>query len=396
MKLLHTSDWHVGKTIRGHSRAPEHESVFDEIVSLADGHSVDLVVIAGDLFETASPTAQAEGLVYRTLLRLLGTGAHVAVISGNHDNARRLHAVAPVFKALGRIHLVTEPTRPDDGGVVRLPTRGGDEVCLAMLPFVSQRGIVRAKDLMEAAAYENTQRYADRMRLLIDTLTADFGTDVVNILTAHAFVYGGQLGGGERAAHFIEDYALGAATFPKEASYVALGHVHRAQKIAGAAPIHYSGSPLQLDFGEEDQPKVVKLVEIEPGLPPVVTPVALSGGRALRTLRGTMAELEVLAAGDDDSSGVEDAWLRIVLKGSRRAGLADEVRALLGERVVDVRIDAPAPEHKPRSNRKDRQPTELFDEFLAERNVADERVPAMFRELLDAELEARPVSEASL
>ncbi len=388
MKLLHTSDWHVGKTIRGHSRAPEHAEVLGEIVSLAGENSVDLVIVAGDLFETATPTAEAESLVYRTLLQLLDTGAHVAVISGNHDNARRLRAVSPVFQALGRIHLVTEPTRPDDGGVVRLSTRGGEDVYLAMLPFVSKRGVVRAKDLMESVAYENTQVYADRIRLLVETLTAGFSTDTVNILAAHAFVYGGQLGGGERQAHFIDEYAISAQSFPVTASYVALGHVHRPQRIAGAAPIHYCGSPLQLDFGEEDQPKQVNLVEIEPGVPPVVTPLPLSGGRALCTLRGTVAELEKLADRGDD------AWLRVVVNEPRRAGLADEVRELFGERVVDVRMDDPAPQRKQRATRKGRAPTELFDEFLAERNVEDERVRALFAELLDAELESssEPVS----
>ena len=388
MKLLHTSDWHVGKTIRGHSRIPEHEAVLTEIVTLADEHSVDLVIVAGDLFETATPTAEAESLVYRTLLQLLDTGAHVAVISGNHDNARRLHAVAPVFEALGRIHLVTEPTRPDDGGVIRLSMPGGEQVRLAMLPFVSQRGVVRAKNLMEAAAYENTQAYADRMRLLIETLTAEFGSDTVNILAAHAFVYGGQLGGGERAAHFIDDYAISAQSFPVTASYVALGHVHRPQKIPGAAPIHYCGSPLQLDFGEEDQRKQVNLVEIEPGIPSEVTHASLSGGRALRTLRGTVAELAELAARGEDSAVVDDAWLRVMVQEPRRAGLADEVRELLGERVVDVRMDDPTPQRKQRVARKGRAPTELFDEFLTERNIADERVRAMFAELLDAELES--------
>ena len=395
MKLLHTSDWHVGKTIRGHSRAPEHSAVFDEIVSLTGEHSVDLVIVAGDLFETASPSAEAESLVYRTLLRLLDTGAHVAVISGNHDNARRLHAVAPVFEALGRIHLVTEPTRPDDGGVVRLSMRAGEEVRLAMLPFVSQRGVVRAKDLMEAAAYENTQAYAERMRLLIEALTAGFGADTVNILAAHAFVYGGQLGGGERTAHFIDDYAISAQSFPVEAGYVALGHVHRPQKIAGAAPIHYCGSPLQLDFGEEDQAKQVNLVEIEPGIPPAVTPLPLNAGRALRTLRGTMAELTALL---EDGTVDNEAWLRVMVDEPRRAGLADEVRDLLGERVVDVRMDAPALQRKSRQSRRGRAPTELFAEFLAERNIEDPLVSAMFAELLEAELETvrESVQESAL
>lgn len=385
MKLLHTSDWHVGKTIRGHGRAPEHSAVFDEIVSLVGEHSVDLVIVAGDLFETASPSAEAESLVYRTLLRLLDTGAQVAVISGNHDNARRLRAVAPVFEALGRIHLVTEPTRPDDGGLISLSTRGREEVRLAMLPFVSQRGVVRAKDLMEAAAYENTQAYAERMRLLIKTLTAGFGTDTVNILAAHAFVYGGQLGGGERAAHFIDDYAISAQTFPKEAGYVALGHVHRPQKIDGAAPIHYCGSPLQLDFGEEDQVKSVNLVEIEPGIPPKVTLEVLEAGRALRTLRGTMAELTALL---EDGTVDSEAWLRVMVNEPRRVTLVDEVRELFGERVVEVRTESPRSERKPRVARSGRAPAELFADFLAERNVDDSRVAAMFAELLDAELEA--------
>lgn len=385
MKLLHTSDWHVGKTIRGHSRVPEHEAVFDEIVSLAGEHSVDLVIVAGDLFETASPTAQAESLVYRTLLKLLDTGSQAAVISGNHDNARRLHAIAPVFEALGRIHLVTEPTRPDEGGVIRLSTPGGEQVRLAMLPFVSQRGVVRAKDLMEAAAYENTQLYAERMRLLIETLAVDFEADTVNILAAHAFVYGGQLGGGERAAHFIDDYAISAQSFPVTASYVALGHIHRPQKIPGAAPIHYCGSPLQLDFGEEDQVKQVNLVEIEPGIPPVVTPVPLSAGRALRTLRGTMAEL---TAQREDGTVDNDAWLRVMVNEPRRAGLADDVRDLLGEQVVDVRMDDPAPKRKQRVARKGRAPSELFAEFLAERNIEDPLVSEMFAELHEAQLES--------
>lgn len=391
MRLLHTSDWHVGKTIRGHSRVPEHEAVFDEIVALAAERSVDLVVVAGDLFETASPTAQAEELVYRTLLKLVETGAHVAVISGNHDNARRLHAVAPVFEALGRIHLVTEPTRPDDGGVLRLSMPGGEQVRLAMLPFVSQRGVVRAKDLMEAAAYENTQAYAERMRSLIEALTVGFEDDTVNILAAHAFVYGGQMGGGERAAHFIDDYAISAQSFPVTASYVALGHIHRPQKIAGAAPMHYCGSPLQLDFGEEDQTKQVNLVDIEPGVPPVITSVPLSGGRALRTLWGTMAELAALA---ESSSIADDAWLRVVVREPRRAGLADEVRELLGERVVDVRMDDPVAQPKKRVVRTGRTAVELFDEFLAERKIDDQRVRAMFAELLDAQLES--ASEAGV
>lgn len=399
MRLLHTSDWHVGKAIRRNSRADEHQAVIDEIVGMVGERQVDLVIVAGDLFDTANPPAEAEAMVYRGLLDMARAGAQVAVIAGNHDNARRLRAVAPVFEAAGRVHLVTEPTRPDEGGVLRLTGPGGEEVRLALLPFVSQRGVVRAKDLMEAAAYENAQAYAERMRLLIEALCAGFEADTVNILAAHAFVHGGRLGGGERAVHFVEDYALSAQAFPATAGYVALGHVHRPQKIPGAAPIWYCGSPLQLDFGEEDQAKQVNLVDIEPGRPPTVAAVPLTSGRALRTLTGTMDELAAVVGGDsggtgsdgngtgEDGTGGGDAWLRVVVREPRRPGLADEVRELLGPRVVDVQVEDDSAPDRPRARRAGRAPAELFDEFMAERNVDDDRVRALFAELLDAEQE---------
>jgi exonuclease SbcD len=382
VKLLHTSDWHVGKTIRGRSRADEHRTVLGEIVSLAAENSVDLVLVAGDLFETASPSSEAEGIVYRALLELADTGAHVAVIAGNHDNGRKLAAVAPVFEAAGRVHVVAQPLRPDDGGVLRLRTKGGEDVRLGMLPFVSQRGIVRAKDLMDSEAYENAQVYAGRLGLVVDALASGFESATVNILMAHAFVHGGQLGGGERAAHFIDDYALSAQAFPATAGYVALGHVHRPQKIAGPGQIHYCGSPLQLDFGEEQQRKQVNLVEIEPGLPPGVTALPLSSGRALHTLSGTLEELRV-----ESETLADDPWLRVVVREPRRAGLADDVRELLGEQVVDVRVEDASPSARPLPSRAGKSPVELFDEFLGERNISDDRIRTGFKQLLDEQLD---------
>lgn len=383
MKLLHTSDWHVGKTIRGRSRADEHRAVLNEIAGLAAAHAVDLVLVAGDLFETAVPSAEAEAIVYRALLDLAGTGADVAVIAGNHDNGRKLQAVAPVFSAAGGVRVLAEPARPDEGGLLRLRMNGGEDVRLAMLPFVSQRGIVRARDLMDSQAYENAQNYAERMRRVIEALAEGFESATVNVLMAHAFVHGGQLGGGERAAHFIEDYALSAQAFSAKAGYVALGHVHRPQKIAGPGQIHYCGSPLQLDFGEARQRKQVNLVEIEPGVPPSVTPLPLSSGRALRTVSGTLEELR-----QESENLSDEPWLRVVVREQRRAGLADDVREMLGERVVDVRVEDSSRPATQRPSRAGKSPVELFDEFLGERNISDDRIRTGFRQLLEAGLEA--------
>jgi len=380
VKLLHTSDWHVGKAIRGVSRADEHRAVLAEIAGIAGAEAVDLVIVAGDLFDTSTPSPESEEIVYEALLALAGSGADVAVIAGNHDNARRLRAVAPLL-ALGRIHLVTEVTRPDDGGVLRLRSRDGVDVRLALLPFVSKRGIVRAADLMEGEAFENAQRYSDRMRLLIEALCADFEPDTVNLLAAHAFVLGAVTGGGERPAHLVDEYAVTAPSFPPSIGYGALGHLHRPQRIPAGPALHYCGSPLQLDFGEGEQTKQVNVVDLAPGVPAAVTAVPLVAGRPLRSLTGTFEEL---AAADVDG----DPWLRVTVRGARRAGLADEVRAVLGPGVVDVRLDTPATASPAR--RRDhhgRSPQELFDEYLAGEGVDDDRIRTLFADLVDAQHE---------
>ena len=390
MKLLHTSDWHVGKTIRGHSRADEHRAALAEIVSVAAEHAVDVTVVAGDLFDTATPTAESERIVYHSLLGLAEV-APVLVISGNHDNARRLDAVARLL-ALGRVTMATEPKRPDDGGVVRLTTADGTVMQAALLPFVSQRAIIRADDLMTAPAFRNAQTYAERLRAVLAALTAGFEADTVNVVVAHAFVAGGAVGGGERAAHLVDEYAIGAADFGATISYAALGHLHRPQVIAGRTAMHYCGSPLQLDFGEERQRKQVNVVSLEPGLPAKVDAVELSSGRSLLTVTGTVAQLAEAAP------DLGDAWIRARVTEPARAGLADEVREALGANVVDVRIEqhADSGASPVRRRRDGRSPGQLFADYLADRAIEDPRLIAAFDQLHDelvtpAEPEPEPV-----
>lgn len=378
MKLLHTSDWHVGKEIRGRSRIDEHRAVLEEIATVADERDVELVIVAGDLFETAAPSAEAEAVVYGGLLRLAEEGRRVAVISGNHDNARKLRAVAPLL-ALGSVHLVAQPTRPNEGGVLRFDGRGGEPVQLALVPFVSQRGIVRAADLMELAAFEAAQAYADRLSRVIEALCGGFTGDGVGIVTAHGFVQGGLVGGGERPAHLLDEYAVPVGAFPTTASYVALGHLHRPQRIAGATAVHYCGSPLQLDFGETKDPNQVTVVELLPGVPAKVDAVPLRSGKRLRTLRGLPDQLVELA-----SELPDDCWLRLDVEGPRSAGLGDDLRARIGDHVVDVVMLATDEQRaRSRTSRRGKAPRELFAEFLAERSVEDERLTRLFDTLLD-------------
>ena len=375
MRLLHTSDWHVGKLIRGQSRADEHRAVLREIAGIAEHEAVDVVLVAGDLFETAAPGPESEQIVWQALLDLARL-APVVVIAGNHDNPRRLHAVAPLLD-LGRVTVLSEVARPADGGVVDLDL-GDATLRLALVPFVSKRGIVRADALMRSAAFELNQAYDDRLRAVVGGLCEGFSADTVNIVCGHLFAAGGTMGGGERSAHTIMDYSVGALAFPVTAQYVALGHLHRAQDIPGATRIRYSGSPLQLDFGESADPKSVTVVEVEPGVPAEVREVPLSAGRTLRTLRGTMAELEAArgTTGDD--------FLRLVVTDVRRAGLAEELREWFPW-AVDVVVRPPdaVDGAEPRRRRDGSSPSELFATYLADAGVDDARLVPAFEALFE-------------
>ncbi|MFV0523907.1 MAG: exonuclease SbcCD subunit D [Acidimicrobiales bacterium] len=387
MKLLHTADWHVGKAIRGHSRAGEHRAVLAEMAGIAAAERVDLVIVAGDLFDTAAPTAEAEGITYEGLLALAEV-APVVIVAGNHDSPRRLDAVGPLL-ALGRVTVVTAPRPPDDGGVVTLTTGDGTPVRVACLPFVSQRAIVRADALMDNLAYENAQTYGDRLAQVLKALAAGFDDQAVNVITAHLFVAGGATGGGERPAHLVDEYGVSAVDFPYTANYVALGHLHRAQAVPGPTAIHYPGSPLALDFGETDEPKSVNLVTTEPGLPARVTAVPLSAGRRLRTLKGDLADLMAQAddldrrgeLGHDDHPAAP--WLRVIVTEKARVGLADEIRMRLGDGVVEVRVAAPDEARPAAATRRGRTPGELFADYLDERGVDDARLRAGFVALHD-------------
>ncbi len=380
MRILHTGDWHVGRMIRGRSRAAEHEAVLAEIAAIADRERVDLVIVAGDLFDTAAPSPESERIVYRALLALAATDATVIALAGNHDSDRRLQAVEPLLE-LG--HVVTRPVfaKPDEGGVVRVASRDGRETALvACLPFLSQRWVVKADDLMAHTASASALQYAERVRRLLAGLTDRFSADTVNLVAAHCMVHGAAVAGSERLAHTIFEYALGATVFPSTAHYVALGHLHRQQSLPGPCPIYYSGSPLQLDFGEEGEAKGVLLVEATAGRPASITPVLLAGGRRLRTLRGTMVELELMARADVGG----DDYLRVVVQEPARVGLADQVRALLPG-AVDVTIERPETGGAPRerADRSGHSPHDLFAAYLTERGVDDERLTRLFGDLFE-------------
>ncbi len=379
--FLHTGDWHVGKTLRGRSRADEHRAVLQEIASIAREREVDFVLVAGDLFDTAAPSPESEEIVYRALLRFVETGATVVLIAGNHDSPRRIAAIRPLLD-LTRIHSLPEPRRPSEGGVLELRARSGETARIALLPFLSQRGIVRADDLMRADADEHAGAYAERAERIVATLCSGAPATAVNVLLAHAMVHGGALGGGERSAHTVFQYSVPTSAFPPSLHYVALGHLHRAQALPGACPIRYSGSPLQLDFSETEDTKSVTLVDATSGVPPRIEEVPLRSSRRLRTLRATLSEIEATRG------RYPDDLLQILVDAPPHPGLADEVREAFPN-AVDVRLVRKEPDAPGDGNgaREGKSPQELFAMYLEERGQSDAGVEGLFSELLSVVLE---------
>jgi exonuclease SbcD len=378
MKLLHTSDWHVGKVLKGQSRLAEHIAVLAQVVEIARAERPDLVIVAGDLYDTAAPSPDAVRVVTRALSALRSTGADVAVIGGNHDNGPALDALRPWAEAAG---IALRGAVRDNAAehVLAGETAGGERWRLVALPFLSQRYAVRATEMYELTAAEATQTYADHIGRLLGRLAEGFEPGAVNLVTAHLTVVGAKSGGGEREAHTVLGYAVPTTVFPAGAHYVALGHLHRAQQVPGACPVRYSGSPLAVDFGEEDNTPSVTIVDVTADTPAKAREVPVTAATALRTVRGTLEELSRLDTGD--------AWLRVYVWEQPRAGLREEVQELL-PRALEVRIDpdlVPADGTGTRTaQRAGRSPRELFADYLASRgNAPDDGVRELFDELYE-------------
>ncbi len=382
MKILHTSDWHVGRTIKGRSREAEHVAVLAEIATIAREQEVDLVLIAGDIFDTATPSATSEEIVYGGLMELASTGAQVVLVAGNHDNWRRFRALRPLLR-LANVHAAPSFALPENGGSIRLVTRGGETACVGLFPWLSQRNVVNAEMLMGEQQYEHQQSYGATALDALNRLSAAFAADSVNLIVAHLTTANATPGGGEREAEIrggagtIFDYWVPQEQLPKTASYVALGHIHRQQRVSAQPPAWYSGSPLQLDFGEAEQGQGVLLIEAHPGMPVKVTQRRLTAGKKLITVSGDLPELRRIA---DARPELAEAHLRILVKEPPRIGLSDEVRELFPTAVA-VHIDVPPVDGTKGSRPVGLTAHQLLELYLDEKRQRNDDVIALFDEL---------------
>jgi exonuclease SbcD len=377
MRILHTSDWHVGKVLKGRPREKEHTAVLAEIIEIAAREKPDLVIVAGDLYDTAAPSSASTKLVTRALSALRRTGARVVAIGGNHDNGPALDALRPWADAAGIELRGSVGDNPADL-VISGTTAGGEKWQLVTLPFLSQRYAIRAAEMYELTAAEANQTYADHIARLIERLSEKFADPgVVNLLTAHLTIVGASSGGGEREAHTVMGYAVPATVFPRNAHYVALGHLHRTQQVIAPCPTRYSGSPLAIDFGEEENVCSVAIVDVGVDKAARVRDVPVTAALSLRTVRGTLEQLATV--------NLPDAWLRVLVRETPRVGLREDVQELLPN-ALEVRIDPdmiPNLAGERMAQRAGRSPRELFGDYLDTRGDAQDGVRELFDELYD-------------
>jgi len=359
MRILHTSDWHIGKRLGRYDRMDEFREVLTEVERIADDRAVDLVLVSGDVWDRPVPPMDALALGLDTLLRLAARRP-VVVVAGNHDSPELFEALAPLLRPRG-VFMVGDIKRPDEGALLG-PEELGVPAVVACFPFLREGRVV---DFMRDAG-EWYRTYAERVAGIAahynEALVARAGSDAVPILMAHFMVGGVKVDRaaprGERELHMGDAYAATAQAIPPGPQYVAMGHIHAPQRVPGApVPAEYAGSLLALDFGEAGEHKRVVVVDVEPGSLAVPETVLIESGRRLVRATGTWDEIEARAG------ELEGSFLDLTV---RTAGtdttLAERARETFPF-LVKVRAQRPGSAERERVAKEHRSWEELYAAF---------------------------------
>ena len=305
LRILHTSDWHLGRTLEGTSRLAEQREFINTLCDLAEAEDVHLILVTGDVFDTFNPSAEAENLFFSALERLARGGRRgVVVIAGNHDSPERLRAASPLALDYG-ICLVGYPLEQlplgkGKGGVERVAAGPGwlelkipgceEHAVIGTLAYPSE---ARLNEILSDELQEETMQkaYSERIKALLRDLSRHFRKDTVNLIMSHLYIAGGKESDSERPIQLGGALAVAPAALPETAHYIALGHLHRPQAVEGApAPCRYAGSPLAYSFSEADHRKEVVLIEAQPGLPAILKRFPLNCGRPLKIWQASNLE----------------------------------------------------------------------------------------------------------
>lgn len=388
MRVLHTADFHAGRNLRGLDRTPEVRAALAEIADLAVSERADAVLVAGDLFDSVNPSAEAEDAIYGFFLRLRELKLPSVVIAGNHDSASRLGGLAPLLSHVGA-HLVAQVSPTPRDMLREVEGKDGTRLLVGALPYLSERRLVKAADLLGGELGQWRQRYRDGMEKFLGWLAEGFRADSVNMLMLHATMDGAAPSGSERTFAFdlTNSYTLSSQQLPTSAQYVALGHIHKPQQPCEAPLAHYPGSIIQLDFGEAGEQKGVNLVEVEPGRIAKVHRLPLSAGTPLKVVRAELDNLDAKLAGVADFPGRVKVVVRVP-GGAAMPGLKDRVlRAVPGALAVEIE-KGEGGEADPQPRREGLTMEQLFERYhLERRGELSPALRAAFREAERAALE---------
>lgn len=378
MKILHTSDWHLGKTLENISRIEEQRQFIDELCNIVEKERIDLVLIAGDIFDTYNPSSAAEELFYEAIDRLNNKGQRaLVIIAGNHDSPDRLCAASPLTYKNGVILLGYPRSNAGeyktDGSQIsivksgagwlelKLPKYEYNAVILSM-PYPSESRLEEV--ITQAADSENLQQnYSDKIRAIMQELSSNFRDDTVNLVISHLFMREGKISDSERqlgGALMVEPEAI-----PSDAHYVALGHLHRPQQVKGCkVPTYYSGSPLAYSFSEVNYCKAVYIVTAEPGKAAEVKEINLNSGKPLKrweALNGMPEALKWCEEGRDIN-----AWIDLEIHTDKVIG-SEEQKQLreLHPGIINIRpkLTNQLEYNMDYKNRETKRMDELFREY---------------------------------
>ncbi len=319
MRVLHTADWHLGQRFQqGHERLDEHHCFLDWLLETIEREQVEVLVVAGDVFDTANPPAAARELYYNFLARLRNsqTCHDVVLVGGNHDSAATLNASASLLKAL-RVHVVGGVPAQFEEQCLVLPHGAAEpRLVVAAVPFL------RDADVRHLVAGETTAEREARLRegiaahyQRLAALLPDYRAQNVPVLaTGHLFAAGGTAGDAERDIHVGTLGQITADAFPETFDYVALGHLHRPQVVGGRAHIRYCGAPIPLSFSETSHPQQVLLLTFRGAGCPAVQALDVPCTRRLRRFRGPLDQV-IQQIGEHDNEGyAHEAWAEVAVE----------------------------------------------------------------------------------
>ncbi|PJR66512.1 exonuclease subunit SbcD [Raoultella sp. T31] len=309
MRIIHTSDWHLGQNFYSKSRAAEHSAFLDWLLTSAQAHEVDAIIVAGDIFDTGSPPSYARELYNRFVVQLQQTGCQLVVLAGNHDSVATLNESRDILAFLKTTVVASAGHAP-----FILPQRDGTPGAIfCPVPFLRPRELVTSQAghssgekqqlLLSAISDYYQQQYEAACALRGDR-------PLPIVASGHLTTVGASKSDAVRDIYIGTLEAFPASHFPP-VDYIALGHIHRAQKIGGSEHIRYSGSPIALSFDETGKSKSVNLVTFSDGHLSEVHPLTVPVTQPLAVLKGDFASISEQLTQWRDAPQEPVVWLDI-------------------------------------------------------------------------------------